>query len=158
MTGNLAAKYPERVRSLVVTGSMPVFYRPLAPLPEGTRRGRNARDVYYDGDGPSPAKMRELMARLEWYDADAIPEGTVKLRHEQSLAPEEMALAAVDPEDLTRHCALELPAFAVPRYIETVPSLPLTETGKVRKAALRERGVTAGTWDQARTAGRAAQA
>ncbi|WP_210575085.1 alpha/beta fold hydrolase [Streptomyces sp. GESEQ-4] len=104
---NLAAKYPERVRSLVITGSMPVFYGPLAPLPEGARRGRNARDVYYGGDGPSPEKMRELMARLEWYDADAIPEGTVKLRHEQSLDPEEMALAAAsdnprgDWQDLT---------------------------------------------------------
>ncbi|MGP4012775.1 alpha/beta fold hydrolase [Streptomyces sp. 4N124] len=104
---NLAAKYPERVRSLVITGSMPVFYGPLAPLPEGARRGRNARDVYYGGDGPSPEKMRELMARLEWYDADTIPEGTVKLRHEQSLDPEEMALAAAsdnprgDWQDLT---------------------------------------------------------
>lgn len=43
---NLAAKYPERVRSLVITGSMPVFYGPLAPLPEDGRRGRNARDVH----------------------------------------------------------------------------------------------------------------
>ncbi|MFE9643256.1 alpha/beta fold hydrolase [Streptomyces sp. NPDC006365] len=104
---NLAAKYPERVRSLVITGSMPVFYGPLAPLPEGGRRGRNARDVYYGGDGPSPVKMRELMARLEWYDADVVPERTVKLRHEQSLDPEEMALAAAsdnprgDWQDLT---------------------------------------------------------
>lgn len=48
---NLAAKFPQRVRSLVVTGSMPVFYGPLAPLPEGGRRGRNARDVYYGGEG-----------------------------------------------------------------------------------------------------------
>ena len=38
----MAAEYPDRVRSLVVTGSMPVFYGPLAPLPEGGRRGRNA--------------------------------------------------------------------------------------------------------------------
>ncbi|WP_217709560.1 alpha/beta fold hydrolase [Amycolatopsis sp. Hca4] len=30
---NLAAKYPDRVRSLVVTGSMPVFYGPLARCP-----------------------------------------------------------------------------------------------------------------------------
>ncbi|GAB3000019.1 ATP-dependent acyl-CoA ligase [Streptomyces pseudoechinosporeus] len=80
------------------------------------------------------------------------------------LAEDEVMVAIVlrpgtvlDPEDLSRHCALELPAFAVPRYIETVPSLPLTETGKIRKAALRERGVTAGTWDRARTAGRAAR-
>ena len=33
----LAARYPDRVRSLVITGSMPVFYGPLAPLPEGGR-------------------------------------------------------------------------------------------------------------------------
>lgn len=71
------------------------------------------------------------------------------------LAEDEVMVAVVvrpgtvlDLEDLTRHCARELPAFAVPRYIETVPSLPLTETGKVRKAVLRERGVTAATWDR----------
>ncbi|MFI0371945.1 alpha/beta fold hydrolase [Actinomadura sp. 1N219] len=91
---NLAAKYPGRVRSLVVTGSMPVFYGPLAPLPEGGRRGRNARDAYYGGDGPSPAKMRELMARLEWFDPEAIPDETVAMRYEQSVDPEEMELAA----------------------------------------------------------------
>ncbi|MEU9364376.1 AMP-binding protein [Streptomyces avermitilis] len=71
------------------------------------------------------------------------------------LAEDEVMIAVVvrpggvlDPEDLVRHCARELPAFAVPRYIETVPTLPLTETGKVRKAVLRERGVTARTWDR----------
>jgi pimeloyl-ACP methyl ester carboxylesterase len=104
---NLAAKYPDRVRSLVVTGSMPVFYGPLAPLPEDGRRGRNARDIYYGGSGPSLDKMRELMARLEWYDAAAIPESTVEMRYRQSLDPEEMALAAAsdnprgDWQDLT---------------------------------------------------------
>jgi len=54
---------------------------------------------------------------------------------------------ALDPADLVRHCAGELPPFAVPRYVEIMASLPLTETGKVRKAALRERGVTPATWD-----------
>ncbi|WP_030263486.1 crotonobetainyl-CoA--carnitine CoA-transferase [Streptomyces violens] len=56
--------------------------------------------------------------------------------------------SVVEPAELARHCAGELPAFAVPRYIEAMPALPLTETGKVRKAALRERGVTAATWDR----------
>jgi pimeloyl-ACP methyl ester carboxylesterase len=90
----LAANYPDRVRSLVVTGSMPVFYGPLAPLPEGSRRGRNARDAYYGNGGPTLEKMRALMARLEWFDAEKIPERTVRMRFEQSLDPEEMALAA----------------------------------------------------------------
>lgn len=91
---NLAANYPERTRSLVVTGSMPVFYGPLAPLPEGGRRGRKARDAYFAGDGPTWAKMRQLMADLEWYDPDEIPDATVTLRHKQSIDPDEMNLAA----------------------------------------------------------------
>lgn len=90
----LAAEHPERVRSMVVTGSMPVFYGPLAPLPEGARRGRNARDAYYGGEGPTPDKMRRLMADLEWYDADRIPAETVGLRYRQSIEADEMSLAA----------------------------------------------------------------
>ncbi|MET9381790.1 AMP-binding protein [Streptomyces sp. NPDC002928] len=72
------------------------------------------------------------------------------------LAEDEVMVAVVvrpggvlDPEELARHCASQLPEFAVPRYIETVPALPLTETGKVRKAVLRERGVTPRTWARA---------
>ena len=92
---NLAANYPDRARSLVVTGAMPVFYGPLAPLPEGARRGRKARDRYFGGpEGPTWEKMRALMADLEWYDADEIPDATVTMRFEQSIDPEEMELAA----------------------------------------------------------------
>ncbi len=90
----LAADHPGRVRSLVVTGSMPVFYGPLAPLPEGGRRGRNVRDRYFGGEGPTLDKMRELMASLEWYDATLIPDETVQRRYEQSLDAGEMHLAA----------------------------------------------------------------
>lgn len=90
----LAAEYPHRVRRMAITGSMPVFYGPLAPLPERARRGRNARDAYFGGGGPSIDKMRTLMADYEWYDASAIPESTVRLRYEQSLDRDEMQLAA----------------------------------------------------------------
>lgn len=90
----LAATYPDRVRSLTITGSMPVFYGPTAPLPEGGRRGRNARDRYYGGEGPTLDKMRDLMASLEWFDRSLIPERTVEMRFKQSCDPEEMALAA----------------------------------------------------------------
>ena len=103
----LAAHFPERVRSLVITGSMPVFYGPLAPLPERGHRGRAARDVYYGGEGPTKKKMRALISRLEWYDAYRLPEKTVEMRYQQSLDPEERALAAMsdsprgDWQDLT---------------------------------------------------------
>lgn len=90
----LAAEHPDRVRSLTVTGSMPVFYGPLAPLPEQGRRGRNARDAYYGDAGPSQEKMRKLIEKLEWYDVSLLPEQTVAMRYKQSLNAEEMALAA----------------------------------------------------------------
>ncbi|WP_175278872.1 alpha/beta fold hydrolase [Prescottella equi] len=92
---NLAAKYPDRVRSLVITGSMPVFYGPLAP------------DVYYGGEGPTREKMRQLITKLEWFDGERLPEETLDMRYEQSLDPDEMALAAAsdnprgDWQDLT---------------------------------------------------------
>lgn len=94
----LAAEHPDRVRAMVVTGSMPVFYGPLAPLPEGARRGRNVRDAYFGGEGPTPEKMRDLIARMEWYEADAIPEETVRLRYEQSLEAREVELAATSDD------------------------------------------------------------
>lgn len=113
---NLAAKYPDRVRSLVVTGSMPVFHGPLAPLPEGGRRGRNARDAYYGGEGPSWQKMRDLMARLEWYDPSEIPDATVTMRYEQSLDPGEMELAARSdsPRGEWQELTAELGAITTP--------------------------------------------
>lgn len=54
----------------------------------------------------------------------------------------------VDPVDLIRFCEPRLAYFAIPRYVDVLDQLPLTENGKVRKALLRERGLTATTWDR----------
>ncbi|MFN8224992.1 MAG: ATP-dependent acyl-CoA ligase [Gaiellales bacterium] len=56
--------------------------------------------------------------------------------------------ATLDPVDLVRHCESRLAFFAVPRYVDVLDALPLTENGKVLKFALRERGVTPTTWDR----------
>ena len=56
--------------------------------------------------------------------------------------------AAVPPVELMQFCATRLPYFAVPRFVDFVADLPRTENGKVRKYVLRERGVTASTWDR----------
>ncbi len=52
------------------------------------------------------------------------------------------------PSDLITHCEPRLARFAVPRYLEFVDELPVTENGKVRKQLLRQRGVTETTWDR----------
>jgi carnitine-CoA ligase len=45
-------------------------------------------------------------------------------------------------------CRPRLAAFAVPRFIEFVDALPTTESGKVQKYKLRDRGVSGYTWDR----------
>jgi crotonobetaine/carnitine-CoA ligase len=81
-----------------------------------------------------------------------------------SLAEDEVMAAlvlhpgrAVAPADLLAWCAPRLPYFALPRYLDFVTELPMTENGKVQKYKLRERGITAATWDGGPT-GRAARA
>ncbi len=56
--------------------------------------------------------------------------------------------ASLSPAELIEHCEGRLAYFAIPRYVEFVGELPLTENGKVRKQVLRERGITASTWDR----------
>jgi crotonobetaine/carnitine-CoA ligase len=50
--------------------------------------------------------------------------------------------------ELIAHCERHLAHFAVPRYIEFVDTVPITPTGKVRKAKLKERGITGSMWDR----------
>ena len=61
----------------------------------------------------------------------------VILKPDQTLQPVELAEFIND----------NAPYFFVPRYIQFVDSLPYTPTNKVQKFRLRERGVTAATWD-----------
>jgi crotonobetaine/carnitine-CoA ligase len=54
----------------------------------------------------------------------------------------------LDPAELVRFCVPLLASFAIPRYVETLEAMPLTDNAKVRKIDLRERGVGPGTWDR----------
>ncbi|WP_332817429.1 ATP-dependent acyl-CoA ligase [Sphingopyxis sp.] len=57
---------------------------------------------------------------------------------------------ALSAEALVRFCAEHMPYFCVPRFIDFVSDLPRTDNRKVQKYRLRERGVTASTWDRER--------
>ncbi len=58
--------------------------------------------------------------------------------------------ATFDAAALTAFCADRMARHMVPRYVDVVDELPRTPTEKVRKDALRERGITATTWDRER--------
>jgi crotonobetaine/carnitine-CoA ligase len=55
--------------------------------------------------------------------------------------------ASAEPEELRTHVEPRLPYFAVPRYVDVREHLPKTPTEKVRKAVLRDEGITSSTWD-----------
>ncbi len=56
--------------------------------------------------------------------------------------------ASPDPVALMKHCEPRLTYFSIPRFVEFVAELPLTENGKIRKQVLRDAGVTPTTWDR----------
>ncbi|MEN9645722.1 MAG: hypothetical protein RL238_2391 [Actinomycetota bacterium] len=58
--------------------------------------------------------------------------------------------ATFDAAALRAFCAERMARHMVPRYVDVVDELPRTPTEKVRKDALRERGITATTWDAER--------
>jgi len=122
---DLAALAPERLGRIVVTGSQPVAHPTSNPA-----LGAEARRSYYGNGGPAPAKMRDLLASLEWHRAAAIPETTVSERYAASTTPWALAIAdgsgRGDPQDLSdrlgeiRHSVLWLwgahDPFAPPQY------------------------------------------
>ena len=54
----------------------------------------------------------------------------------------------LQPDGMTRFLEDRLARFAIPRYLEFVDELPMTENGKVKKYMLRARGVSPATWDR----------
>ena len=54
----------------------------------------------------------------------------------------------LNPQDLVKFLEPRMPYFMVPRYIDCVDMLPKTPTGKIQKYILRDRGITASTWDR----------
>jgi len=54
----------------------------------------------------------------------------------------------VTPEEIIAWCERRLPKFMIPRYIEFMKSLPKSASEKVQRVALKEQGLTPGTWDR----------
>lgn len=62
--------------------------------------------------------------------------------------------ARLEADTLLDFLEARLPYFMVPRYVDFLPELPKTPTAKIRKQALRERGVTAACHDRPPRAGK----
>ena len=56
--------------------------------------------------------------------------------------------ADLDPVALLDYCRERMPRYAVPRYVEVLDELDKTPSGKIRKQAIRDAGVSLETWDR----------
>jgi carnitine-CoA ligase len=95
----------------------------------------------------------EVMSHPLVKEAAAVAVQTPEL--EESAGDEEVKVvvvlepgATLDPAELTEYLAARMPAYWVPRFIEYLDQLPRTESHKLKKADLRDAGITEGTWDR----------
>jgi carnitine-CoA ligase len=101
------------------------------------------------GENISSFEVEQVLSEHPAVDAVAVFAVPSDLAEDEVMAAVVIeADSTVEPLELVRHCEGRLAYFAIPRYVELVDELPLTENGKVRKAVLRERGVTGRTWDR----------
>jgi len=56
--------------------------------------------------------------------------------------------ATLDPVELVDYLSKRMPRHWVPRFVEYADALPRTDSHKLKKADLREAGITAATWDR----------
>jgi len=103
------------------------------------RRGENISSMEVEGDINQHPEVLECAVFPVW---------------DENTEQEVMAVitpkpgSEIDPAELIRFLNRLMPYFMIPRYIEFTEALPKTPTGKIQKFSLRERGVTADTWDR----------
>lgn len=54
----------------------------------------------------------------------------------------------LDARTLLDWCVPRMPRFALPRFIQFIDEIERTASGKIRKQAIRDAGITASTWDR----------
>jgi crotonobetaine/carnitine-CoA ligase len=87
------------------------------------------------------------MAGIAEIAACAVPSGRAGHDDEVLLSVVLEPESRLTPELIARHADAVLPRFAQPRFIEILPQLPKTATGKLQRAVLRKRG-RALAWDR----------
>jgi crotonobetaine/carnitine-CoA ligase len=103
------------------------------------RRGENISSMEVE---------RELLAHPEVVEAAVVAAPADEAEDEVHAFVVRRAGSALTPPELTEWLVPRMAYFMVPRYLDFVDELPITESQKVKKYALREIGVTDATWDR----------
>ena len=103
------------------------------------RRGENISSMEVE---------QEIVAHPDVVECAVIPVASEHTEQEVMAVVVPRPGAALDPAALVEFLSPRMAYFMVPRYVEVVDALPKTQTGKIQKYALRERGLTPETWDR----------
>jgi crotonobetaine/carnitine-CoA ligase len=103
------------------------------------RRGENISSMEVE---------QEVNAHPDVLESAVIPVASAETEQEVMAVVVAKPGRAPDPAERSRFLAGRMPYFMVPRYLEIVPEMPKTPTGKIQKYALRERGIGPATWDR----------
>ena len=91
---------------------------------------------------------QEIVAHPDIVECAVIPVASEHTEQEVMAVVAPLPEAVLDPAALIEFLAPRMGYFMVPRYVEVVDALPKTQTGKIRKYVLRERGLAPGKWDR----------
>ena len=91
---------------------------------------------------------QEIVAHPDVVECAVIPVASEHTEQEVMAVVVPRPGAAIDPTEFVEFLAPRMAYFMVPRYVEVVDALPKTQTGKIQKYVLRERGITSDTWDR----------
>lgn len=113
--------------------------------------GRSKELIRRRGENISAIQVEEVLRRHP-----AVEDAAVYAVRAEFLEDEVMASIVCrdgrqfDPGGLVRFCAAQMAYFMVPRFLEVLPELPYTPTGKVEKYKLRDAAEPrlAGIWDR----------
>jgi len=111
--------------------------------------GRRTDSIRRRGENISSFEVEEVV-KLHPAVLDAAAFGVPSELTEDDVMVTVVARAGetIDPLELTEFCATRMARHMVPRYVDVIDALPRTPTEKVEKSKLRQRGVTATTWDR----------
>jgi o-succinylbenzoate---CoA ligase len=100
--------------------------------------GRKTDTIVSGGENVAPVEVEEVLLAHPSV-ADAAVHGRQDLEWGEAVIASVVLAdgAAVQEEELRKHCAARLAGFKVPRRFQFVPGLPRTETGKLLRRELR---------------------
>ena len=110
--------------------------------------GRTADSIRRRGENISAFEVEEVVKlHPEILDAAAFGVPSEFTEDDLMVAVVVRPGRTVDPAALVEFCAQHAARHMVPRFVDFVDDLPRTPTEKIRKDALRQRGITPTTWD-----------